>query len=172
MSSQLSAQALTAQTAITRMSIRRCSILPWQRGSSTTPRCRTRLSMDMTLSSQQRGHVIIHQARASDRNFMREPWVQLGPVPASARGFVLEHTLAPGALERTDLSGGVLAVVRLGNPCIAEEHGPVSHKPVANELTLATGLCTRQALVGRTMPAPLRKRSDTVGEIGSLVQGY
>src|SRR4051812_35898995 len=56
------------------MSIRRCSILPWQRGSSTTPRCRTRLSMDMILSSQPRGHVIIHQARVSDRNFMRLPW--------------------------------------------------------------------------------------------------
>src|SRR3954447_3489178 len=75
MSSQLSAQAITAQTAITRMSIRRCSILPWQRGSSTTPRCRTRLSMDMILSSQPRGHVIIHQARASDKNFMRLPWL-------------------------------------------------------------------------------------------------
>src|SRR3954470_13622968 len=74
MSSQLSAQAITAQIATTRMSIRRCSILPWQRGSSTTPRCRTRLSMDMILSSQPRGHVIIHQARASDRNFMRLPW--------------------------------------------------------------------------------------------------
>ena len=29
---------------------------------------------------------------------------------------------------------------------LAEEHGPMSHFPVANELTLATGLCTRQAL--------------------------
>src|SRR5215207_7502597 len=74
MSSQLSAQAMTAQTAITRMSISRWSMLPWQRGSSTTPRCRTRLSMDMILSSPARGHVIIHQARASDRYFMREPW--------------------------------------------------------------------------------------------------
>src|SRR4051812_29263498 len=73
MSSQLSAQATTAQTAITRISIRRCSILPWQRGSSTTLKCRTRLSMDMILSSPARGHVIIHQARASDRNFMRLP---------------------------------------------------------------------------------------------------
>src|SRR5215211_1513475 len=74
MSSQLSAQAMTAQTAITRMSISRWSILPWQRGSSTTPRCRTRLSIDMILSSPARGHVIIHQARASNRNFMRLPW--------------------------------------------------------------------------------------------------
>src|SRR3954462_8985301 len=73
MSSQLSAQAITAQTAITRMSIRRWSILPWQRGSSTTLKCRTRPSMDMILSSPARGHVIIHQARASDRNFMRLP---------------------------------------------------------------------------------------------------
>src|SRR4051812_26862746 len=77
MSSQLSAQAITAQTAITRISIRRCSILPWQRGSSTTLKCRTRLSMDMILSSPARGHVIIHQARASDRNFMRLPWVAI-----------------------------------------------------------------------------------------------
>src|SRR5215208_282006 len=125
MSSQLSAQAITAQTAITRMSIRRCSILPWQRGSSTPPRCRTRLSMDMILSSPARGHVIIHQARASDRNFMRLPWeliehaMQLRPVPAPARRLVLEHAFAPGALERADLGGGILAVVRLGNPCIA-----------------------------------------------------
>ena len=29
----------------------------------------------MSLSSQPRGHVIIHQARARDRNFMRLPWV-------------------------------------------------------------------------------------------------
>jgi hypothetical protein len=29
----------------------------------------------MILSSQPRGHVIIHQARASDKNFMRLPWV-------------------------------------------------------------------------------------------------
>src|SRR4051812_19311596 len=75
-----------------------------------------------------------------------EQAVQLGPVPAPTRRLVLEHPFAAGALERTDLGGGVLGVVRLGNPCIAEEHGPVSHFPVANELTLATGLCTRQAL--------------------------
>src|SRR3954470_9132505 len=78
-----------------------------------------------------------------------EQAVQLGPVPAPTRRLVLERALAAGALERTDLAGGILAVVRLGNPCIAEEHGPVSHNPVANELTLATGLCTRQALEDR-----------------------
>src|SRR3954468_4512486 len=75
-----------------------------------------------------------------------EQAVQLGPVPAPTRRLVLEHPFAAGALERTDLGGGDLGVVRLGNPCIAEGHGPVSHFPVANELTLATGLCTRQAL--------------------------
>src|SRR3954462_12748655 len=85
MSSQLSAQAITAQTAITRISVRRCSILPWQRGSSTTPRCRTRLSMDMILSSQPRGHVIIQQARASDRNFMRLPCFLVRRSPMSLR---------------------------------------------------------------------------------------
>jgi hypothetical protein len=30
----------------------------------------------MILSSPARGHVIIHQARASNRNFMRLPWQQ------------------------------------------------------------------------------------------------
>src|SRR3954454_17210237 len=75
-----------------------------------------------------------------------EQAVQLGPVPAPTRRLVLEHPLAPSALERTDLGAGILAVVRFGNPCVAEEHGSVSHNPVANELTLATGLCTRQAL--------------------------
>src|SRR3954452_5161836 len=108
MSSQLSAQAITAQTAITRMSIRRWSILPWQRGSSTTLKCRTRPSMDMILSSPARGHVIIHQARASDRNFMRLPcpsWLLdevLAPVlllqqilwgPATALGSLTRHHL-------------------------------------------------------------------------------
>src|SRR3954447_1049026 len=48
----------------------------------------------------------------------------------------------------------------LQNPCIAEEeHGPVSHFPVANELTLATGFCTRQALVAECSSALLHKRS-------------
>src|SRR5215210_3469479 len=100
MSSQLSAQAITAQTAITRMSIRRCSILLWQRGSSTTPRCRTRLSMDMILSSQPRGHVIIHQARASDRNFMREPC-------GAGDLFGADH-LAPGGFEAFNLKREIL----------------------------------------------------------------
>ena len=31
----------------------------------------------MILSSPARGHVIIHQAQASDRNFMRLPWCSL-----------------------------------------------------------------------------------------------
>src|SRR5215203_3556631 len=47
MSFQLSAQAITAQTAITRMSVRRCSTLPRQRGSTTAPKCPTSRSMAM-----------------------------------------------------------------------------------------------------------------------------
>src|SRR3712207_1628277 len=47
MSFQLSAQAITAQTAITRMSGRRCSTLPRQRGSTTAPKCPTSRSMAM-----------------------------------------------------------------------------------------------------------------------------
>src|SRR3954453_814605 len=87
-----------------------------------------------------------HTTSGVARPQLIEQAVQLGPVPAPTRRRVLEHPFAAGALERPDLGGGILTVVRLGNPCIVEEHGPVSHFPVANELTLATGLCTRQAL--------------------------
>src|SRR5215207_1864462 len=72
--------------------------------------------------------------------------------PASRRNSGRLQIGNPGRLRRnthTDLGGSVLAVVRLGDSCIAEEHGPVSHFPVANDLTLATELCTRQALVDR-----------------------
>src|SRR5215203_5931616 len=64
----------------------------------------------------------------------------------------------------------VLTVVRLGNPCIAEEHGPVSHFLVAIELTMATRLCTAQALVDGCARALLHKRSDTVGEFAGLAE--
>src|SRR3954454_13297046 len=50
MSFQLSAQAITAHTAITRMSVRRCSTLPRQRGSATAPKCPTSRSMAMLCS--------------------------------------------------------------------------------------------------------------------------
>src|SRR3712207_1782373 len=47
MSSQLSAQAMTAHTAITRMSVRRCSILPPQRASLTASKWPTSRSIAM-----------------------------------------------------------------------------------------------------------------------------
>jgi hypothetical protein len=50
MSSQLSAQAITAQTAITSTSTRRCSTLPGQRGSSTATRYWPSFSIDMPRS--------------------------------------------------------------------------------------------------------------------------
>src|SRR5215211_7668317 len=50
MSFQLSAQAITAHTAITRMSVSRCSILPRQRGSTTAPKCPTSRSIAMLRS--------------------------------------------------------------------------------------------------------------------------
>ena len=45
--------------------------------------------MDMILSSQPRGHVIVHQARASDKNFMRLPWHRQGTGPPRAHEWVL-----------------------------------------------------------------------------------
>src|SRR5215204_3193923 len=146
MSSQLSAQAMTAQTAITRMSISRWSILPWQRGSSTTPRCRTRLSMDMILSSPARGHGIIHQARASDRNFMRLPCFG-GVVPYSFVATkaitdpLVEPDLAAPAGWSDDLGRRMQDAVLFGFSAFSLEdarrtgvrlleHGPARVKPV------------------------------------------
>src|ERR687897_1595742 len=50
MSFQLSAQAITAHTAITRMSVSRCSILPPQRGSLTASKWPTSRSIAMLRS--------------------------------------------------------------------------------------------------------------------------
>ena len=47
MSSQLSAQAITAHTAITKMSISRCSTLPEQRGSSIVLKYCAKFSIDI-----------------------------------------------------------------------------------------------------------------------------
>src|SRR3954464_2059907 len=74
MSSQLSAQAITAHTAITRMAVRRCSILPPQRGSATAPKCCTRFLTGITRScSSFQEQVIRYQPRSADKNFMRRP---------------------------------------------------------------------------------------------------
>src|SRR3712207_4729149 len=77
MAFQLSAQAITAQTALTRMSVRRCSTLPRQRGSTTAPKCPTSRSMAML-----RSPVLGREDH---------PW--LGNSPASGMSCV-----APGAL--------------------------------------------------------------------------
>src|SRR6185295_8422582 len=56
MSSQLSAHAITAHTAITRMSISRCSTLPEHRRSSSAEKCSTSFSTDIaTLPSLTKG---------------------------------------------------------------------------------------------------------------------
>src|SRR5215213_2562291 len=56
MSSQLSAHATTAQTAITRISVSRCSTLPAHRGSASAEKCSTSFSTDIaTLPSLIKG---------------------------------------------------------------------------------------------------------------------
>src|SRR3954470_15258729 len=56
MSSQLSAHATTAQTAMTRISVSRCSTLPAHRGSSSVEKCSTSFSTDIaTLPSLIKG---------------------------------------------------------------------------------------------------------------------
>src|SRR5215212_1173997 len=47
MSSQLSAHAITAQTAMTRISVSRCSTLPAHRGSASAEKCSTSFSADI-----------------------------------------------------------------------------------------------------------------------------
>src|SRR3954468_21134258 len=49
MSSQLSAHAITAHTAITRISVSRCSTLPAHRGSARAEKCSTRFSADIAI---------------------------------------------------------------------------------------------------------------------------
>src|SRR3954465_3577822 len=71
MSSQLSAHAITAHTAMTRMSISRCSTLPAQRGSSSAEKCSTSFSTDIaTLPSLSKGE----PKRQSDRQNPASPF--------------------------------------------------------------------------------------------------
>src|SRR3982751_6928206 len=49
MSSQLSAHAITAHTAITRISVSRCSTLPAHRGSARAEQCSTSFSTDIAI---------------------------------------------------------------------------------------------------------------------------
>src|SRR3954447_8000619 len=49
MSSQLSAHAITAHTAMTRISVSRCSTLPAQRGSASAEKCSTSFSTDIAI---------------------------------------------------------------------------------------------------------------------------
>src|SRR3954454_24226530 len=83
MSSLLSAQAITAHIAITRMSTRRCRTLPRQRGSSTAPKCCTRVSIDITLSSIRRAG---HHASAPDKREKFHALALVYPRPVPARG--------------------------------------------------------------------------------------
>src|SRR4051794_15882370 len=49
MSSQLSAHAITAQTAMTRISVSRCSTLPAHRGSARAEKCSTSFATDIAI---------------------------------------------------------------------------------------------------------------------------
>src|SRR4051812_45607263 len=49
MSSQLSAHAITAHTAMTRISVSRCSTLPAHRGSASAEKCSTSFSTDIAI---------------------------------------------------------------------------------------------------------------------------
>jgi hypothetical protein len=51
--------------------------------------------------------------------------VQLGPVPAAARGPLLEDQLASGGLEGVDLGSGVL-ILAFGDTRVSEEHDAVA----------------------------------------------
>src|SRR3954452_25575411 len=86
MSFQLSAQAITAQTAITRMSVRGCSTLR-RRGSATARKCPTSRSMAMIRSPSQGERIISRQAIYRRSAFMRCPCLPSGrfgdsPIPA------------------------------------------------------------------------------------------
>src|ERR687894_3208687 len=147
MSSQLSAQAMTAQTAITRMSVRRCSTLPRQRGSSTAPKCPTSRSMAMLCSP-----VLGREDH---------PW--LGNSPASGISCV-----APA--QRPELVFLAFAVALAQLAPLAVEHHARELVPslAAVELhqdapTVALVVDVRQHVEALRQPAPLLQRAGQLG---------
>src|SRR3954468_3518199 len=85
MSFQLSAQAITAQTAITRMSVRGCSTLR-RRGSATARKCPTSRSMAMICSLLTRREDHLPPGNLSAIGFHASPLACMAGLP---RGVVL-----------------------------------------------------------------------------------
>src|ERR1700751_3691688 len=92
MSSQLAAPAITAQTAITRISISRCSTLPRQRGSSKAENSSTKVFTDTRASRSQedpsnhtKSHAVKYLGYFHADPLGRPPRVRAGP-PAVEQG--------------------------------------------------------------------------------------
>src|SRR3954466_6296458 len=66
MSSQLSAHAITAPTAITRISVSRCSTLPAHRGSARAEKCSTSFSADIAILPSSITGEPAHSPRSSE----------------------------------------------------------------------------------------------------------
>src|SRR4051794_13093530 len=70
MSSQLSAHAITAHTAMTRISVSRCSTLPAHRGSASAEKCSTSFSTDIAiLPSSMKGEPAARQSVRTCQTF-------------------------------------------------------------------------------------------------------
>src|SRR3954467_10187891 len=105
MSSQLSAHAITAHTAMTRISVSRCSTLPAHRGSASAEKCSTSFSTDIAiLPSSIKGE----PAQPVSPSELARPF-HASPLGA-ARLFLLEDLLASGLAERVALQVEVLVL--------------------------------------------------------------
>src|SRR3954464_1071567 len=90
MSSQLSAHAITAHTAMTRISVSRCSTLPAHRGSARAEKCSTSFATDIaTLPSPIKGEPAQPVS----------PSEPARPFHASPLG---QHRTAPAGFEESD----------------------------------------------------------------------
>src|SRR3954465_2217735 len=108
MSSQLSAHAITAQTAMTRISVSRCSTLPAHRGSASAEKCSTSFSTDIaTLPSLIKGE----PAQPVSPSEPARPFhaLPLEEKPGVERPHEFASSIAAGLIEM-----GVTAVVAAG----------------------------------------------------------
>src|SRR4051812_7074019 len=97
MSSQLSAHAITAHTAMTRMSINRCSTLPEHRGSSSAEKCSTSFSTDIAVLPSLTKRKPARLIRTLDPTcpFHASPLMQQRDQPGAALVDDLERLLDP-----------------------------------------------------------------------------
>src|SRR4051794_14587446 len=114
MSSQLSAHAITAHTAMTRISVSRCSTLPAHRGSARVEKCSTSFSTDIaTLPSLIKGEPAQPVSPS-------EPARPFHALPLGMLGFILGVQVIEVAEELIEAVHGGQELVAVAEMVLAE----------------------------------------------------